>query len=165
MIGLAGLFELAAGNQEETMTARAAIEDASGATVGDAILRQTPNGVLLKVDLRGVMPGIHAFHIHDTGRCEPPTFQSAGGHFAPDGREHGFFDKAGPHAGDLPNAHVLANGDLSFEYIVPRVTLTPGPSLFDDNGSALVFHSEPDDYRTDPAGDAGDRIACGEIMR
>ena len=147
--------------------ARAAMRDSSGRTVGEAVLTQTPNGVLLKVDLRGVEAGVHAIHIHQTGRCDPPTFESANGHFAPDTNEHGFLDERGPHAGDLPNIHVPESGSVSFEYLVDRVTLHGGRpgSLLDADGAALVMHAEPDDYQTDPAGAAGDRLVCGVIMR
>ena len=148
------------------VTARAALVDGSGKTIGDAVLKETPNGVLLQVDLASAEAGAHAFHIHETGRCDRPTFESAGGHFAPGGAEHGLFDPKGPHAGDLPNVHVPADGRLSFEYLVPRVTLGPGDrSLLDSDGSALVMHRDRDDYTSDPAGNAGDRIVCGVIMR
>jgi Cu-Zn family superoxide dismutase len=149
------------------ITARALLKNTSDATVGDAMLQETPKGVLLKVGLRGVQPGIHAFHIHQTGRCEPPTFESSGGHFAPEGHEHGILDPKGPHAGDLPNVHVPASGDLAFEYFVDDVSLRSGrrDSLLDADGSALLMHQGADDYRTEPAGDAGTRIVCGVIMR
>lgn len=152
---------------DDVPTARAAFKDAAGATVGDATLRQTANGVLLKVDLRGVKPGIHAFHIHETGQCTAPSFESAGGHFASQKRQHGFLDAGGPHAGDLPNVHVLESGDVSFEYFVEDVTLSGGngASLLDTDGSALVMHAGSDDYHTDPAGAAGARLACGVIMQ
>jgi Cu-Zn family superoxide dismutase len=135
--------------------------------VGDALLRQTPNGVLLTVHLRDLPPGIHGFHIHETGRCEPPTFESSSGHFDAAGRKHGIFDAAGPHAGDLPNVHVPEGGKVSLEYFVGGVSLDAGrtSSLLGGDGAALVMHRGADDYRTDPAGGAGDRIACGVIMR
>jgi Cu-Zn family superoxide dismutase len=140
--------------------------NASGRTVGDAYMEESPNGVLIKVDLREAEPGIHGFHIHEKGRCEAPTFESAGDHFAPGGNEHGFLSADGPHAGDLPNAHVLVSGATSFEHFLEGVTLRPGErSLLDADGSALVMHGDADDYRTDPGGKSGDRIACGVIMR
>ena len=148
------------------VTARAALVDASGKTIGDALLRETPNGVLLQVDLGSAEAGVHAFHIHETGRCDRPAFESAGGHFAPGGAEHGLLDAEGPHAGDLPNVHVPADGRLSFEYLVAQVTLRPGDgSLLDADGSALVMHRDRDDYTSEPAGSAGDRIVCGVVIR
>ena len=148
------------------VTARAALVDSSGKTIGDALLRETPNGVLLQVDLRTAEPGAHAFHIHETGRCDRPTFESAGGHFAPGGAEHGLLDAEGPHAGDLPNVHVPGDGRLSLEYLVPQVTLRPGDGyLLDADGSALVMHRDRDDYTSEPAGSAGDRTVCGVLMR
>jgi Cu-Zn family superoxide dismutase len=147
-------------------TAKATIKDAQGQTLGDATLRETPNGVLLSVNLQNVPAGTHAFHIHTTGLCEAPTFMSAGGHFAPGGTHHGLLAQAMPHAGDLPNLHVAADGKLSFEVLAANVTLAPGPrSLFDADGSALVLHAMADDYVTDPAGNAGARIACGTVTR
>jgi superoxide dismutase, Cu-Zn family len=100
------------------------------------------------------------------GACDPPGFQSAGGHFNPLGWEHGFLNPRGPHAGDLPNIHVPAGGRLELEVLAPGLTLGPGPTtLFDADGSALVIHEGVDDYRTDPTGNAGDRIACAVIRR
>jgi Cu-Zn family superoxide dismutase len=144
--------------------ANAQIKDASGRAVGDADLTQTPAGVLIKLQLKGIKPGEHAFHIHAVGKCEPP-FTSAGGHFNPGHHKHGMM--AGPgHAGDMPNLHVPQSGDLSVEVLNAAVTLDKGKpnSLFDADGSALVVHATADDYKSDPAGNAGDRIACGVIQ-
>src|SRR3546814_2107316 len=104
-----------------------------------------------------------AFHIHAVGKCDPPEFESAVDHFNPEQKKHGFHSEAGEHAVDLPNVHVPENGMLQVEYLTREVTLAEGApaSLFDADGSALVVHADPDDYRTDPAGDAGGRIACG----
>jgi Cu-Zn family superoxide dismutase len=147
-------------------TASAAIVNARGATVGEAFLRETPNGVLLDVDLRNVEPGVHAFHVHEAGKCEAPDFKSAGGHWAPAGRKHGILNEQGPHAGDLPNVHVLGDGKLSFELFLKDARIAAGPHpMLDRDGAALVLHKGNDDYRTDPAGEAGDRIACGVIVR
>ncbi len=147
-------------------TAKAAIKDAKGQSLGDATLRETPNGVLLTVSLQNVPAGPHAFHIHTTGQCEAPTFMSAGGHFAPGGTKHGIMAQAMPHAGDLPNLHVATDGKLSFEVLASNVTLAAGPrSLLDADGSALVLHASADDYVSDPAGNAGGRIACGVVSK
>jgi Cu-Zn family superoxide dismutase len=141
--------------------------DAEGRPVGEAVLQsgQGP-GVLLKLHLTKVPPGIHGLHIHTTGRCDAPTFASAGGHFNPTNRRHGFLNPNGAHAGDLPNIEVPSNLQYSADYFVPEVTLQPGPrSLMDADGSAVVIHAGRDDYETDPAGDSGDRLACGPIVR
>jgi len=104
-------------------------------------------------------------HFHETGKCEPP-FESAGGHFNPGKKAHGVLDLGGSHAGDLPNVVVPAGGKLEFELFVPGLTLAAGPSsVLDADGTALVIHAKADDYRTQPAGDSGDRIACGVIPR
>lgn len=130
--------------------------------VGTAQLNQLEQGVQILVTLSGVPAGEHAIHIHETGECEPP-FESAGGHFNPTGAAHGWDNPDGPHAGDLPNIYI-GEGELQVEFLTDKVTLTDGDtSLFDDDGSAIVVHQGLDDYQTDPAGDAGMRVACGVI--
>ena len=144
-------------------TASAVLKDASGKEVGAATLTVTPSGVLISLDLTAVPPGEHGFHVHTTGKCEPPDFKSAGPHFNPDQTKHGFMTPEGPHAGDLPNLHVPADGKLQVEVLEPNVTLSGEAPLLDADGSALVIHAGADDYKTDPAGNSGNRIACGVI--
>ena len=141
----------------------AVLKDAQGTEVGTATLTTTPSGVLISLDLTALPPGDHAFHIHAVGKCEPPNFKSAGPHFNPDNTKHGLMNPEGPHAGDMPNLHVPQDGKLKVEVLNPTVTLSAESALLDDDGSALVIHAGADDYKTDPAGNAGDRIACGVI--
>ena len=158
---LAGcLFALSA----EAQVAKATMKDASGKDVGQATLVQTPQGVLVKLSLKGAVPGEHAFHVHAVGKCEPP-FTSAGGHFNPATRKHGLEAAEGAHAGDMPNLHIPAGGELVIEIANPMISLVKGQpnSVFDADGSALVIHAAADDYKSDPTGNAGDRIACGVI--
>ena len=145
--------------------ANAALKDKSGKAVGDVDLMQMPNGVLLKLSVKGLTPGEHAFHIHAVGKCEAP-FESAGPHFNPGSHKHGLMTGPG-HAGDMPNLHVLQSGELTVEILNSAVTLEKGKpnSLFDGDGSSIVIHAGPDDYKTDPAGNAGDRIACGVVQQ
>ena len=148
----------------EMDTAMAEMKSADGKDFGWVKLEQTPAGVLLTAKLKNMPAGLHAFHIHETGSCEAP-FKSAGGHFNPKGLKHGIYAEGGKHAGDMPNIHVPENGQLMVEVLNPDVTLTKGPqdSLRDNDGAAVVIHAGGDDYKSDPAGAAGDRIACGVI--
>jgi Cu-Zn family superoxide dismutase len=147
-------------------TAKAELKDATGKTVGQATLTESPHGVLVHVVLSGAPEGAHAFHIHTTGKCEAPAFMTAGGHFNPAMKQHGLSNPMGMHAGDLPNVQVPAGGALTFDFLAPDVTLKAGAnSLMDADGSALMLHQTGDDYKTDPAGNAGNRIACGVITR
>jgi superoxide dismutase, Cu-Zn family len=143
--------------------ASAVLKDAQGAEVGKATLTTTPSGVLIRLDLTALPAGEHAFHIHAVGKCEPPKFESAGPHFNPDTTKHGLMNPEGPHAGDMPNLHVPEGGKLQVEVLNPTVTLSAESALLDEDGSAIVVHAGADDYQTDPAGNAGDRIACGVI--
>lgn len=143
--------------------ATAVLKDADGSEVGKVTLTAVPTGVLLDADLTALPPGDHAFHIHETGKCEPPDFKSAGGHFNPEEDQHGLMNKAGPHGGDMPNIHVPDSGKLRIEVLNQMVSLKLG--LLDEDGSAIVIHEGTDDYKTDPAGDAGSRIACGVITK
>ena len=162
----AALLSAAAASPAAAETlANAQLKDASGKAIGDVDLVQSPAGVLIKLQLKGIAPGEHAFHIHAVGKCEAP-FESAGPHFNPSGHKHGMLSGEG-HAGDMPNLHVPQSGELSVEVLNAAVTLDKGKpnSLFDNDGSSLVIHAKADDYKTDPAGNAGDRIACGVIQQ
>ena len=151
--------------QQAAPAARAELKNASGAAVGEVTLRQTPHGVLVRASLENVPAGWHGFHVHETGKCEAP-FATAGGHFNPAKAKHGAENPAGTHAGDMPNVYVPESGKTTVELLVPGLTLSDGPtSVFDADGSAIVFHEKADDYSTDPAGNAGSRLACGVVMR
>lgn len=139
--------------------------DADGQSVGTAEVTQQGDGVQIAIHVMGLSAGEHGFHVHETGSCIAPDFTSAGGHFAPEGRQHGTENPDGPHAGDMPNLVVGENGMADTTFVHQGITLRTGEphSVFRDGGTALVIHEGPDDYRTDPAGDAGSRIACGVI--
>jgi Cu-Zn family superoxide dismutase len=141
--------------------------DDSGKEVGSATLTQTPHGVLIEVDLKGIPAGEHAFHVHEKGVCDPATkFVSAGGHYNPAKKQHGYLMTGGSHAGDMPNQHVGADGVLKATVINAGVTLGGGDgTLFGGDGTAIVLHAKGDDYKSQPAGDAGGRIACGVIKK
>jgi superoxide dismutase, Cu-Zn family len=141
------------------------VSDGKGTRLGEIRVTETPHGLLLQGTLTGVPPGEHAIHVHETGKCEPP-FKTAGGHFNPGKKDHGALLPSGAHAGDLPNVFAAADGTLKFELLTPDLTLAPGPnSVFDADGSSIVLHAKADDYRSQPAGDSGDRIACGVLFR
>lgn len=142
--------------------------NASGVEVGSGTIQPTirGDGVLINASFTGLTPGTHAIHVHTVGKCDPPGFTSAGGHFNPEMKQHGTENPNGPHAGDLPNFEVDAKGTGRISYAVGGVTLGDGPnSLFHPGGTALVVHANADDNKTDPAGNAGARIACGVIEK
>jgi superoxide dismutase, Cu-Zn family len=141
------------------------LRDLKGKEVGTVMLVDTPHGLLVRGALTGLPPGTHAIHFHETGKCDPP-FKSAGGHFNPTHKAHGLLDPAGLHAGDLPNLVIPKSGKLEFELFAEELTLGDGPnSVLDADGTALIIHAKPDDYHSQPSGDAGDRVACGIITK
>ncbi len=143
--------------------------DGTGKQVGTAELTQEAGQVrvIVRFDNADVVKaGNHGFHFHAVGRCDGPDFMSAGGHFNPTSKQHGLKNPAGPHAGDLPNLTVEANGTAAYQATNALVTLGPGANaLLDADGSALVIHADPDDEATDPTGNSGGRIACGVVAR
>jgi Cu-Zn family superoxide dismutase len=165
-LGLALALALGCGQSGST-TAKATLVDTQGQKVGEATLTETPEGVKIVVQIDKLPPGEHAFHIHEKAACATPDFASAGGHFNPFGKHHGMKNPAGPHAGDLPNITVGADGKAKMEALAKLVTLKEGEknSLFQPGGTSLVIHAGADDYATDPAGNAGPRIACGGITK
>jgi Cu-Zn family superoxide dismutase len=146
------------------LSASAELKSADGKEVGTAKLTQTRSGVRIALALKGLPPGEHAFHVHAVGKCEPP-FTSAGPHFNPEQKKHGKLNNEGHHAGDMDNIRIPEGGNLTLQVVDKDITLEKGKpnSVFQDGGTALVVHAGKDDYMTDPAGNAGDRIACGVI--
>lgn len=151
---------------EEVKTATAQLRNADGDEVGTATLTEGDQGVEIQLEAKDLKPGKHGFHIHETGTCQPPDFKSAGGHFNPEGKEHGKKNPQGSHVGDLPNLEIQSDGTGKLTTTAEGATLGKGKnSLLKKGGTALVIHADPDDMKTDPAGDAGDRIACGEVKK
>lgn len=153
-------------DESRKAVARAELKNPQGKPVGTASFRQAPHGVLLEVKITNLEPGRHALHIHEKGACEAPDFKSAGGHFNPRDVSHGYFDGDSHHAGDMPNFEVPSSGKIVLERVNPMVKISEGrvSSLLGGNGTALVIHSGTDDYRSQPSGAAGARIACGVIQ-
>ncbi|GAA4043406.1 superoxide dismutase [Cu-Zn] [Sphingomonas rosea] len=133
---------------------------ASGQSVGTVRMWETPGAVSFRIEGNGMSVGRHGLHVHAVGRCDAPAFTTAGGHWNPAMRKHGTMNPAGPHAGDLPNVPVAANGTLRETVVLTGATLA---QLRDADGSALVIHAGEDDNMTDPSGNSGDRVACAVL--
>jgi superoxide dismutase, Cu-Zn family len=161
-VALALAFAAAPALAEESATVT--LRDAEGRDVTTLTLSAAGNGILVTGTLTEVSPGPHAIHFHEVGKCEAP-FESAGGHFNPTGHQHGILNPEGHHAGDMPNIVMPETGQGTIQIFAAGVGLAAGEdgSLRDEDGTAIVIHAGPDDYKTDPAGASGDRIACGVV--
>lgn len=146
--------------QAKVTTARAVLHDASGKEVGKARLQQVGKGIKVTLQASKLAAGTHGVHIHAVGKCDAPDFASAGPHWNPTGRQHGKDNPAGMHKGDLPNIITGNNGRGTLAFTVEGVVLG---DLLDADGAALVVHAATDDYKTDPSGNSGARIACGVL--
>ena len=166
IVGVISLLISAYYAKAELGIAKAELHNSKGQKVGVATLIEERNGVRIALQVYNLPPGLHGFHIHGVGKCEPPDYKSAGGHFNPYGKKHGLKNPEGHHAGDIPNLLVRADGTATVEVLISLVTLDPGKnSLFQPGGTALVIHAGSDDQMSDPSGNSGDRIACGVITK
>lgn len=141
------------------------LRDGAGRSLARATVEQSGDSLRVRVEAMGMSPGSYGAHLHTVGRCDPPGFTTAGPHWNPTGQMHGKDNPKGMHKGDLPNLMVGADGRGSFEYTIPNAGLSgmlPN-RLIDADGAAVVIHAKPDDYRTDPSGNSGDRVACGVL--
>jgi Cu-Zn family superoxide dismutase len=134
--------------------------NSAGQAIGTVVAWQTAGGVSFRINATGLPHGIHGIHVHQVGRCDVPDFASSGSHWNPANKQHGLNNPQGPHAGDLPNIEVSANGVLSQTVVLPNATMA---QLLDADGSSLMIHAGPDDNVSQPAGNSGAKIACAVI--
>ena len=148
---------------QPSRAATAVLHDLAGRRVGTVTLTESYAGVIIAGNITGLGLGAHAIHLHAIGKCDPP-FTTAGGHFNPTGKHHGFMSAQGWHLGDLPNIDTPPAGKLKFDLLARDVTLRGVNALIDNDGASIVIHASRDNYYVDPEGDSGSRIACGVIV-
>jgi Cu-Zn family superoxide dismutase len=150
--------------EEAIASAQAELRDVAGRTLAHSSVTQIGETLRIRVEAAGLSSGIYGVHVHSVGRCQAPSFESAGPHWNPSNRLHGRDNPGGQHRGDLPNLMVGTDGNGSFEFTIQGSRLSGRNSpLLDQDGASIVIHARPDDYRTDPSGNSGARIACGEL--
>ncbi len=154
---------------QDATTAKGSVINSDAKEIGSIELTETPVGVLINTDVTDLPAGEHGFHLHAVGKCDPGNFKSADGHANPDDVPHGYFMGDAIHAGDMPNQFVSNDGKLRSHVLNYNVTMEDNKpdrtSLFDADGAALIIHSEADDYKSQPSGAAGERIACAVIEK
>ena len=136
---------------------------AEGKDVGTVRIEHISSATLFLLNLHDLPPGTHGIHIHAVGQCTPPSFDSAGPHWNPAQKQHGKDNAKGPHAGDLANIVIPASGKLETQFTLDGIAMRGEGNLLDGDGGSLVIHAGPDDYKTDPSGNSGARIACAVI--
>ncbi len=142
--------------------ATAMLKTADGKDVGTVTATQEEEGIRLAISATGMTGGEHGIHVHTTGKCEGPKFESAGGHWNPMGAQHGLSNPQGQHSGDMPNLVIASDGSGKMDYLLREAQFE---QMLDDDGAALIIHAKADDQKTDPSGDSGDRVACGVFTR
>lgn len=166
ILALSLTFVLACSIRQRPLSATAPLEARSGSSVSGSVrfTETTSEGVpavLVEIDASGVPAGVHGFHVHEFGDCSAPDATSAGGHFNPASEPHGAPNASASHAGDFGNVLAGTGNNVEATYLMRNVTLGSGTHSI--TGKAIVLHSNPDDLKTQPTGNAGGRIACGVI--
>lgn len=140
------------------------LRNTQGADIGRVTISERDGLIQVRIRATRLVPGSHGTHLHAGAECNGPDFQSAGSHFNPTGKKHGILNPEGHHLGDLPNLIVTPNGRAEAIDEVLGAEAKAGLTSFVGSGMTLVIHAEPDDQRTDPSGNSGDRIACATIV-
>ena len=163
-MALGRMIGLAARAQAQPEVSKANFINSQGKNVGTVTIEHMASATVFLLNLHDLPPGVHAIHIHSVGKCDPPSFDSAGPHYNPTNAQHGFHNPKGPHTGDLPNITIPASGKLETQVVVAGMRQWEGEGgILDGDSSSLIIHASPDDYKTDPSGNSGARIACAAL--
>lgn len=168
-IALASLAALGActtlGEVPTSRVATGTFHLANGLPAGTVLITASADRLTLTLAATGLAAGAHGIHLHMAAKCETPGFTSAGGHLNPAGHQHGKNNPAGSHLGDLPNLTIGSQGRGALSAQIEGTRSEAEAALFDPDGTAIVIHAAADDYKTDPSGNSGERIACAVLKR